>query len=96
MIVRCVSYASFIDTIALLLSHERFFLLLLEFFTLMKLAPLEVDRYLYIEKYLNEGIDVELFSAPFEVNRFLYSKHPSYDFAGYVFPAPLEVDRYLY
>ena len=46
MIVRCVSYASFIDTIALLLSHERFFLLLLESFALMKLSPLEVDRYL--------------------------------------------------
>jgi len=49
MIVRCVSYASFIDTIALLLSHERFFLLLLEPFALMKLSPLEVDRYLYGE-----------------------------------------------
>ena len=47
MIVRCVSYASFIDTIALLVSHERFFLLLLKSFALMKLSPLEVDRYLY-------------------------------------------------
>ena len=47
MIVRCVSYASFIDTIALLVSHERFFLLLLESFALMKLSPLEVDRELY-------------------------------------------------
>ena len=49
MIVRCVSYASFIDTTALLLSHERFFLLLLESFTLMKLSPREVNRYLYYE-----------------------------------------------
>ena len=47
MIERCVSYASFIDTIALLVSHERFFLLLLESFALMKLSPREVDRYLY-------------------------------------------------
>ena len=52
MIVRCVSYASFIDTIALFVSHERFFLLLLESFTLMKLSPLEVDRYLYGGEYI--------------------------------------------
>ena len=44
MIERYVSYASFIDTTALLVSHERFFLLLLESFTLMKMSPLEVDR----------------------------------------------------
>ena len=50
MIVRCVSYASFIDTLALLLSHERFFILLLESFALMKLSPLEVDRYLYTKR----------------------------------------------
>ena len=44
MIVRCVSYASFIDTIALLVSQERFFHLLLESFDLIKMSPLEVDR----------------------------------------------------
>ena len=48
MIFRCVSYASFIDTIALLVSHERFFLLLLESFALIKRSPLEVDRELYL------------------------------------------------
>ena len=42
-----ISVLTFIDTTALLLSHERFFLLLLESFTLMKMSPLEVDRYLY-------------------------------------------------
>ena len=50
MIVRCVSYASFINTIALLVSHERFFHLLLESFSLMRLSPLEVDRELYSSK----------------------------------------------
>ena len=49
MIVRCVSYASFIDTIALLVSHGAFFILLLESFSLMKLSPREVNRYLYYE-----------------------------------------------
>ena len=53
MIVRCVSYSSFIDTIALLVSHERFFLLLLESFSLIKLSPREVDRYLYIGSVQN-------------------------------------------
>ena len=70
MIVRCVSYASFIDTIALFLSHERFFILLLESFTLLKLSPREVigsytedDEYIYCEN---------IFPAPLEVDGYLY------------------------
>ena len=72
MIVRYVSYASFIYTIALLLSHERFFILLLEFFTLMKLSPREVDRWLY--KIFNRAKDgyTKPFSAPREVDKYLY------------------------
>ena len=76
MIERCVSYASFIDTIALLLSHERFFLLLLEFFTLMKLSPLEVDREVDRELYKlymkHDRYTGNWFPSPREVNRFLY------------------------
>ena len=71
MIVRCVSYASFIDTIALLVSHERFFLLLLESFALMKLSPLEVDRYLY-KSTLKLSMCERPFPAPLEVDRYLY------------------------
>ena len=69
MIGRCVSYASFIDTIALLLCHERFFLLLLESFALMKLSPLEVDRYLYKFDYSNTELYTSKFPAPREVDR---------------------------
>ena len=95
MIVRCVSYASFIDTIALLVSHERFFHLLLESSALMKLSPLEVDRDLYeiLSKIWYYGT---LFPSPLEVDRYLYryrlgdKKQPASKF-----PAPLEVDRYL-
>ena len=73
MIVRCVSYASFIDTIALLLSHERFFLLLLESFALMKLSPLEVDRELYgeVENTFVNIVNGQ-FPTPLEVDRELY------------------------
>ena len=71
MIERCVSCASFIDTIALLLSHERFFHLLLESFSLMKLSPREVDRYLYGE-YNVKGTTNTWFPAPREVDRYLY------------------------
>ena len=71
MIVRCVSYASFIDTIALLVSHERFFLLLLESFALMKLSPLEVDRELYAVALVSIA-EVLKFPAPREVDRELY------------------------
>ena len=71
MIVRCVSYASFINTIALLLSHERFFLLLLESFALMKLSPLEVDRELYAWKTKCDDTTFS-FPAPLEVDRYLY------------------------
>ena len=75
MIFRCVSYASFINTIALLLSHERFFLLLLllESFALMKLSPLEVDRYLYgeVENTFVNIVNGQ-FPTPREVDRELY------------------------
>ena len=72
MIVRCVSYASFIDTIALLLSHERFFLLLLESFALIKLSPLEVDRFLYAMLKQNLILLEIRFPSPLEVDRSLY------------------------
>ena len=68
MIVRCVSYASFIDTIALLVSHERFFHLLLESFSLMKLSPREVDRYLYQANAISTDEEYK-FPAPREVDR---------------------------
>ena len=71
MIVRCVSYASFINTTALLLSHERFFLLLLKSFALMKMSPLEVDRYLY-KTDLFFWMAATLFPSPLEVDRYLY------------------------
>ena len=94
MIGRCVSYASFIDTIALLLCHERFFLLLLESFALMKLSPLEVDRYLYKFDYSNTELYTSKFPAPREVDRYLYGQEVVVEsFEDGSFPAPFEVDR---
>ena len=97
MIERCVSYASFIDTIALLLSHERFFILLLEFFTLMKLSPLEVDRELYKLYMKHDRYTGNWFPSPREVDRWLY-KIFNRAKDGYTkpFSAPREVDKYLY
>ena len=96
MIERCVSYASFIDTIALLVSHERFFHLLLESFALMKLSPREVDRYLYSEfnrlkksaigfRPLAGRIDCSTRNMAFTDTHVLGA-----------FPAPREVNRLFY
>ena len=58
-------------------------------------APLEVDRYLYIENENVENMGI-LFPTPLEVDRYLYKmKIITTTFKPW-FPTPLEVDRYLY
>ena len=54
-----------------MVSHQRFFILLLESFALMKMSPLEVDRYLY-GWWWEESDGSYPFPAPREVDWWLY------------------------